>query len=584
MKRLLAMLTATVLIGLGAAAPALADDTRSDVTCTSTAHDGYKQVLCVDADGVTVSDTTYYENGCVTTIDADGNESTSCPEVDPWIDPWNGGYPNDISCDVEALIDDSGATTKVVICRNTDGDIVSASYYSEDGCVTEVDAAGNESTTCPGDGDGSDEGCVTSTDVDGNESITCPDDGDGFGCFTQTDADGNEVVVCVDPPVLGDITCEGEPAVDANGVEYKFVTCRSADGTVVSQTRYFPDGCVTEVDAAGNESTYCPSPNDCSLSVDADGNQRGDCGWGKPWLDLGADTQVTSVGELVDGCRVITLSDGKELKACTDPDAPANSEPLRLDDRGCVVTADSDGTVWSVQCPGACTFSSYTSDDGAASESAYCETGSTPTEQNIVAGALCDFEQLLVDGQIVVLATCDDGCVQLNGTANDKCVGTFFSVGIGPRTGMHVARAGSWDERSCWERNGASDWQGVDCPKVLYDYMNASVDGGIMYKSGRGNGLHELFAVGAAGPDAGTAASGSPDGITSGSPEGVAPAVITPAPALTDKTRTIALAAGNTTPAAPMSPAVAAVAVAAAGAAGAASIAVRRVRVPVRRR
>ncbi|NDB18160.1 MAG: hypothetical protein EB027_02650 [Actinobacteria bacterium] len=471
MKRLLALLTAAVVVGLGAASPALADSSTRDVTCTSTAYDGYKQVVCQDPDGVTVSDTTYYESGCVTTIDADGNETTTCPEVDPWIDPWTGMHPDDVSCDVEAVTDDSGATTKVVTCRNTDGDIVSQSSYSEDGCVT------------------------------------------------STDADGNEL-------------------------------------------------------------TYCPSPTDCSVSVDADGNQKPDCGWGKPWLSLDIDNPVASVGDMVDGCRTLTLTDGTEMTACKDPDAPAQAEPLRLDDRGCVVNANADGTVWSVQCPGACTFSTYTSDDGAANESAYCESGSTPTEQNIVAGALCDYEQLLVDDQIVVLATCDDGCVELNGNPGKGCgLGMLFSNGIGPRTGMHIARAFSWDERTCWERDAASEWQGIECPKVLYENMLASVDGGVLQKSGRGGGSVESLASSVVGIDAAVADSGA----VSGAQLAAAPAVITPAPVAPDKSRTIALASGNSPATAPMSPAVAALAVAA-GLAGAASMGVRRVRVSVRRR
>lgn len=275
MRRVPAVVIAVLVSVVGVAAPAFADDSTNATTCVKLRGEGYTQVVCEDTDGNRVSVTTYFDNGCTTTtdasgesstcpedvpldpptdvyypsdascdvevlanangveykfvtcrdadgnvvsraryfqdgcvtkIDGDGNESTSCPTVDPWLPP----SPS-VICDGEPWTDAAGVNYKLVTCRDADGNVVSQARYTQDGCVTKIDADGNESTSCPASG------CSTTVDADGNEFTSCPDisfpqwypidDYSAFTSVSQTDdgcwvigkSDGTSVIACPDP-------------------------------------------------------------------------------------------------------------------------------------------------------------------------------------------------------------------------------------------------------------------------------------------------------------------------------------------------------------------------------------------------
>lgn len=553
MKRATATVVAGLLLALGAAAPAFADTGADENNCYSLAYESYKQVVCKDADGNTVSDTSYYQDGCVVAVDAAGVTTSNCPPVEPWIEPWTGGLdPNDIACDVESVTDDAGAAVKVVTCRNTDGTIVSQTTYADDGCVTE-------------------------TDADGNSSIRCPD-GD-----TGTDP-------VVDPwlPPVTEVSCDSEPWFDEAAVEYKLVTCRDADGNVVSKTRYSADGCVTEIGVDGNEYTYCKDPAGCYTRVDSDGSVSQSCvPTPVPYFyTLPADTTVASVEEAADGCRAITLTDGSSFTACPDVNAPAPGAPMAFDERGCIVYADSDGTVYGTDCLGACYFSAATG-DGTGKEFANCYGGNTPENMTVGPSSVCDVVQLLVDGQILQLATCDDGCVLVNGMPGQSCasLGNFLAWGgYGPRTGVWLKAQARGSEHTCWQRETGGEWTDVECPKVMYDMISAGVDGKVLKYTSRGGSTPSETAESL--PTAAEVPAPSVPAEASASSADVADAVALamapgrPAPTAGDfKT---AAATGGT--GAPLSPAVAALAAGAAGVAGAAGLRVRRLRMTSRRR
>jgi len=235
MKRWVAIIAA-LLISATAAAPALADEVQpSDPVCYKLSGEDYTQVVCEDADGNRISVTTYFNDGCITTQDASG-ESNTCKDEAQEQDGTEEHFPNDIACDAEVLSDADGNEYKFVTCRNTDGTLAWHARYTQDGCVTQIDADGGELFTA------------------------CP-----------------EVQPWLPPITEG--SCNGELWTDDNGVDYKLVTCRDADGNVVSRTRYASDGCRTEIDADGNELTSCPEvqpswpPNlSCDSEIRTDDN------------------------------------------------------------------------------------------------------------------------------------------------------------------------------------------------------------------------------------------------------------------------------------------------------------------------
>ncbi|NBO46373.1 MAG: hypothetical protein EBU85_05095 [Actinobacteria bacterium] len=295
MKRWIAVLAA-MLIGATAAAPAFADEGQpSDPVCFKVSGEDYTQVVCQDAEGNQISVTTYFNDGCITTQDESG-ESSTCKNDEQELDGTGEYFPNDIACDVEVLSDADGVEYKFVTCRNVDGTLAWQARYTADGCVTQIDADGSEFTSCPEVQPWlpptTDISCDTEPWADDNgveyKLVTCRDSAGNVvsktryaqdGCVTQIDADGGEFTSCpeVQPelPPTTELSCDSEPWADDSGVEYKLVTCRDADGNVVSKTRYAQDGCVTQIDTDGSESTTCPSP-ECIIKVEPDAAADGE--------------------------------------------------------------------------------------------------------------------------------------------------------------------------------------------------------------------------------------------------------------------------------------------------------------------
>jgi hypothetical protein len=112
----------------------------------------------------------------------------------------------------------SGEDYTQVVCEDPDGNRISVTTYFNDGCITTQDAS--------------------------EESSTCKEE--------KPELDGSGVYF------PNDIACDSEVLSDADGVEYKLVTCRNVDGTLAWQARYTQDGCVAQVDADGGEFTSCP--------------------------------------------------------------------------------------------------------------------------------------------------------------------------------------------------------------------------------------------------------------------------------------------------------------------------------------
>lgn len=445
MKRLVAVIGALLLGATFAAAPAFADDAVStDPSCYKVSGADYTQVVCEDAVGDRVSVTTYFNDGCVTTVDASG-ESSTCVKDDPVIDGSNEIYTNDAACDVEVLADADGNDYKLMTCRNADGTVAWQARYTQDGCVTQVDADGSEFTSCP------------------------------------------EVQPWL-PPVA-EVLCESEPWTDAAGVEYKLVTCRDADGNVVSQTRYSQDGCVTRTDADGNETTSCSTP-ECTTSVDSDGNEVTSCSNINipQWYPISDYRAIVSVKKADDGCWTIGKSDGSTALACPDstPVDGYTSGPLTLDDRGCIIQTGPEGGAWGVDCPGACYFVNGSVDDQSA-QVATCFGGNTPEDMTKRSLAFCDVQLLQVDSQPLTIGVCDDGCTLVNGMPSQECSqGWLYSWALGERTTLWVTGSYSQDRAeamTCWTKSEDGSWVSNECPTtVMDDKVFTTADSGVIQR------------------------------------------------------------------------------------------------------
>ncbi|MBU6213823.1 MAG: hypothetical protein KGP01_05200 [Actinomycetales bacterium] len=477
MRRVPAVVIAVLVSVVGVAAPAFAEDSTNATTCVKLRGEGYTQVVCEDTDGNRVSVTTYFDNGCTTTADASG-ESSTCPEDVPLDPPTDVYYPSDASCDVEVL-------------------------------------------------------------------------------------------------------------ANANGVEYKFVTCRDADGNVVSQARYTQDGCVTKIDADGNESTSCPASG-CSTTVDADGNEFTSC----PdisfpqWYPIDDYSAFTSVSQTDDGCWVIGKSDSTSVIACPDPTPTDVTAGLSLDNRGCVIQAGPDGMVWGVDCPGTCYFSTDNS-TGQPSQVATCVGGNTPEDMTPPSMAVCDVQLLQVDGRALTLGVCDDGCTLVNGMPTKDCAaGWLYSWGIGQRTTLWVKSDPSSDYSpegmTCWTKSDDESWVSTDCTQHVL-YSKGLLDGDVVrstdvftFAPTEATVVDALAISGALRPQTGEGRFTAAADVAAAQEESAfAQAAGEDRDATATALTAAPVTARDSAPGSPVSPATAAVAIASVGAAGVATSQVR---------
>ena len=227
----------------------------------------------------------YWDEACTVVID------------DPIVDPVE-------TCDVAVVTGDDGVDTKMMTCRDEQGNVVRTVTYNADGCRVTTDAEGNAETECPGPWQQNafptcestettlDDGTVafSTVCVDENGTVVYKSYTEG-GCTTWTDAEGNSEKRC--EPV-----CDTQTSTLEDGTSTSTTVCVDENGNVVYKA-YTAGTCITWTYPDGTEETACSQDGGAGCEVDDEGMTIcRDAG------NLGDDLVYATSGSRGDNCTV----------------------------------------------------------------------------------------------------------------------------------------------------------------------------------------------------------------------------------------------------------------------------------------